>query len=365
MLEGDIAAGRKFLLLSLYKDFRAILGGELDPEAFAKVRPKALREAVQMHVAEDNDLRFRAAGIRKLGVVSDEVSRKVAQQYENNPYPRWTSLRVPVEGEARKILSTFFKPSQLTFIDQPYDVLIAGCGTGHQAVYAALDSPNARVTAVDLSASALGYASRMAERYRTKNIDFLQADIQQLPTLGPEFLSRFQIIECVGVLHHMADPFGSWRTLLECMAPGGIMLIGLYSAVARRIVAALRDDPAYPGPGCDDAALRAFRQDLMTRQDGALGASLKRGLDFYTTSEFRDLACHVSERCVTLLEIKRFLDLNSLIFRGFWFHPPILNQFRERYPDEPWPGRLERWEEYEQANPQTFAAMYLFWCERA
>jgi ubiquinone/menaquinone biosynthesis C-methylase UbiE len=62
----------------------------------------------------------------------------------------------------------FFKPSQFTFIDQPYDVLIADCGTGHQAMYAALDFPNARVTAVDLSASSLAYASKTAQRYDTK-----------------------------------------------------------------------------------------------------------------------------------------------------------------------------------------------------
>jgi SAM-dependent methyltransferase/tetratricopeptide (TPR) repeat protein len=365
LLEGDITAGRKFLLVSLYKSFGATLGAELDPHAFAKVRPRALREVVQVHLAEDCDLRDRAARIPKLGVISDGISRKVALQYEHNPYPRWTSLRAPMPGEARKRLSTFFKPRQLSFMDQPYNVLIAGCGTGHQAVLAALDSPNARVTAVDLSASALAYASRMAERYGTKDIEFAQADIQQLPTLGAQFWSRFQIIECVGVLHHMADPFGGWRTLLDCLAPGGLMLIGLYSAVARRDVAALRDDPAYPGPGCNDAALRTFRRDLMTRPEGELGASLKLGLDFYSISEFRDLACHVSERCVTLREVKEFLDLNSLVFRGFRFHGPELDQFHEHYPDEPWPGRLDLWEEFEQANPQTFAAMYLLWCERA
>jgi SAM-dependent methyltransferase/tetratricopeptide (TPR) repeat protein len=365
LLHGDVAAGRKFLLISLYKSFFATLGRDIDPQALANVRPKALREAVQMHVAEDVDMRVRATRIPTLGVITDKTSRNVAQQYELNPYPRWTSLRVPTEGETRKILGMFFKPNQLTFIDQPYDVLIAGCGTGHQAVYAALDSPNARVTAVDLSASSLAYASKMAERYGTKNIDFIQADIQRLPTIGSQFSSRFQIIECVGVLHHMADPFASWQTLLDCLAPGGLMLIGLYSAVARSVITALKDDPAYPGSGCDDAALRNFRRDLMHRSADELGGLLKHGPDFYTTSEFRDLTCHASEQCVTLAAIKRFLELNSLIFRGFWFHGPYMDRFHEQYPDERWPGRLELWQEFEQANPQTFAALYHFWCEKA
>jgi SAM-dependent methyltransferase len=292
----------------------------------ANVRPKALREAVQMHVAEDVDMRVRARRIPTLGVITDKTSRNVAQQYEQNPYPRWTSLRVPTEGETRKILGMFFKPSQLTFIDQPYDVLIAGCGTGHQAVYAALDSPNARVTAVDLSASSLAYASKMAERYGTKNIDFIQADLQLLPTFGSQFSSRFQIIECVGVLHHMADPFASWQTLLDCLAPGGLMLIGLYSAVARSVITALKDDPTYPGSGCDDAALRNFRRDLMRRSAGELRGLLKQGPDFYTTSEFRDLTCHSSKPCVTLRD-QAVPRTNSLIFKGFWFHGPCIDGF--------------------------------------
>ena len=60
LLHGDVAAGRKFLLLSLYKSFRATLGKDIDAQAVANVRPKALREAVQMHVAEDVDMRVRA-----------------------------------------------------------------------------------------------------------------------------------------------------------------------------------------------------------------------------------------------------------------------------------------------------------------
>jgi SAM-dependent methyltransferase len=231
-------------------------------------------------------------------------------------------------------------------------------------VYGALVSPIARVTAVDLSAKALAYAAKMAERYDARNIEFLQGDLQLVAT-SPAFAARFHIIECVGVLHHMADPFGAWRRLLDCLAPEGIMLIGLYSAAARRVITELRADPAFPGAGCDDKALRKFRRDLMDRSDGELGGQLKLGPDFYSASEFRDLACHVHERCVTLSEIKSFLEANGLAFRGFWMDPQHLDQFHAKRPGEAWPGRLEVWEEFERDNPQVFSGMYHFWCERA
>jgi SAM-dependent methyltransferase len=205
----------------------------------------------------------------------------------------------------------------------------------------------------------------MGERYGVRNLELAQADLQAIDALGPPILPRFHIIECTGVLHHMADPMDGWRKLLTCLAPGGLMLVGLYSATARRELTALRADPAYPGPGCEDAALRDFRRALMDRPQGELGSSLQDSLDFYTNSDFRDLACHVSERCLTLVEIKQFLDQNDLAFRGFSLDPAILQSFAERYPDDRWPGSLQRWQEFEAENPHTFDAMYVFWCARA
>ena len=363
MLAGDVHEGCRLLQVLLYKSMRAALG-ERAPEAFAKVRPKALREALQSAAGTERDLHARAQATTKLGTIANAVSRKVAQQYEHNPYPRWTSLRKPTAGEERKLLGNFFTSDQLAYLDRPYNILIAGCGTGHQAVYGALNSPNARVTAVDLSAAALAYAAMMAERYAVPNIEFLQADILELASV-PRFEAQFQVIECLGVLHHMQDPFEGWRRLLACLAPQGKMLIGLYSAAARRVITELRDDPAFPGAGCDERALRNFRQDLMERTPAQLGGELKLGPDFYSASEFRDLTCHVSERCVTLGEIDRFLKDNALTFRGFWMDLQELDRFHGGYPNEPWPGRLEVWAEHEAAHPRTFAAMYTFWCDWA
>ena len=34
--------------------------------------------------------------IKKVGVISDKISKKVQAQYEENPYPRWTQLRLNI-----------------------------------------------------------------------------------------------------------------------------------------------------------------------------------------------------------------------------------------------------------------------------
>ena len=364
LLAGDLEQGCDFLLASLYGPAFKMLGADLEPEGVAGIQPKALGDALARRIADDREERAHAARIPRRGSLADDTSQKVAGQYESAPYPRWTRLGLTArEEEFRRGIAQYFAPGRLDFMQQPFDVLVAGCGTGLTAIQLALGcGANARVLALDLSATSLAHASRMAERFGARNISFVQADIREIGEFS-DLLGRFGLIDCTGVLHHMADTFAGWRSLLACLAPTGVMRVALYSAVARAGITALRSDPAYPGAGCDDAQLRAFRQALMSRPEGELGSELKVGLDFYATSGFRDLALHVSEQCHTLPQIADFLKEAGLAFRGF--HPTSYFQFlRQHHPHEPWPGSLERWAELERAFPVMFMRMYTLWCER-
>ncbi len=364
-LAGDVEQAYRFLLTSLYGPTYKGLSQSAAAESLANVRPWALRDALAQRLAGYTAERARAARIPRLGRVADATSCKVALQYESAPYPRWTRLGMNLrQGEFRQVLAQYFRADQLGFMQQPFEVLVAGCGTGKDAIQVALGyGPNARVLALDLSASSLAYASRMADQFGVRNVEFIQADILEIGG-APDFHSRFRIIECGGVLHHMADPLQGWRSLIGCLAPGGLMRIALYSAIARRNFTALRNDPAYPGAGCDDAQLRAFRQTLMGRADDRLVNDLKSSPDFYSASGFRDLLLHVSERSLSIPEIMTFLAEAGLVFRGF--QPALFfDLLHHHYPNEPWPGSLERWAELECANPILFAGMYKFWCEKA
>jgi hypothetical protein len=108
---------------------------------------------------------------------------------------------------------------------------------------------------------------------------------------------------------------------------------------------------------------------LLARSGSEPGGDLKASRDFYTTSNFRDLALHVSERPLALPEIARFIEENGLAFRGFQLERGVLARFQEgllqRFPGASWPGTLERWAAFEAANPGTFNGMYNFWCTRS
>ena len=358
----DLEDGHCVLRHCLYAPLRRVLGDEAAPEALHRLEPRALREVIVRRLAMECDERARAAGMPLLGNIDGATSRRVGRFYEESPYPRWST--VIISRDHRATLARFLGEQRAAFLERPFEVLIAGCGTGQQVVQAALHyGPNARILAVDLSAASLGYAARMAESFGVKNVEFARADLETFASTEPQFAGRFQLIEAVGVLHHMAEPFAGWRALLGCLAPHGLMRIGLYSAIARRNLTALRNDPAYPGPGCDDQALRAFRQSLLARQDEQ-ARDARKYVDFWDARSFRDMVLHVCEHRLALAEIARFLEAERLAFRGFQLSKGSQAMFWQRFAFETWPGSLENWARFEKEWPQLFENMYLFWCEK-
>ena len=362
-IEGDPVAGATLLLHCLYRDPLAVMPADITADDVTKVSPSVFARVLAEMISEKRMIRERGNAIRQLGIIQNDTSLKVKAQYEAHPYPRWRSVSVYPDGRYLEYLETYFSREELAFVQTPFDILIAGCGTGMQAVSAALDyGAAARVTGLDISAASLGYASLMAERMKAGNLTLALGDINDIGSLEPSWHRRFRVIECTGVLHHMADPFEAWRGLLDCLAPGGIMLVGLYSAIARRELETLRREPMFPGAGCSDTALRRYREALLQRGPEAAGASFLGSRDTFTTSGFRDFFLHVSEKTTTLAEIQAFLAANGLVFRGFVTAP--FGALQWRFPGEVWPGRLERWAELEAERPKLFIGMYQFWVSR-
>jgi len=360
LLAGDTEQARLLMLNLLYQPPEDLVGKKLSIGECRSLRPRALGDYLAAWSQEEDRRTIIAADIPAIGALEDATSRRVARQYETHPYPRWTSLQMPAEASARAYLKRFFEADKLDFLDRTFSVLIAGCGTGQHAIAAAQRyGPQADVLAIDLSRASLAYALIRAEQFEIANLRFAQADI--LGPTGKE--GPFDIIESIGVLHHMAEPFKGWQALVERLRPGGKMLTGLYSAVARSNIAELRSNAEYPGPDCDNATARAYRKTLMDRTDEA-AAKLVHSHDFYTLSEFRDLVLHEQERPIVISEIEAFLAQHGLSFRGFQLPAPMQAAFQKTFPDDPWPGTLSNWAAFEEQHPRLFDGMYRFWCEK-
>ncbi|WP_096704608.1 tetratricopeptide repeat protein [Magnetospirillum sp. 15-1] len=325
--------------------------------------PEEARAMLASQVEEPlAEAEYRSA-IPRLTPIDDDVSRQVAALYEANPYPRW--VRVSVIDEPRpldEVLRRTFPLARFHPLDRGdgIDVLVAGCGTGQHPICTAQTYRAARLLAIDLSMASLCYAKRKTAELGLDAIEYAQADITRLSGLG----RRFDVIEAVGVLHHLADPLEGWRTLLGLLRPRGVMRIGLYSELARRDVARARDFIAAGGYGSSPEEIRRCRRDLIEAGDGADFASLAGFSDFFGTSPCRDLLFHVQEHRLTLETIARFCDENGLRFLGFTVERPVLDAYRRRFPHDPAATDLRQWQALEMENPDTFRSMYQFWIQR-
>jgi Flp pilus assembly protein TadD/SAM-dependent methyltransferase len=330
--------------------------------------PAAVAAVLVQQLIEPSVEQVLRPSIPTLSPIENAISLQVQQQYEENPYPRWIKA-APVD-ETYDIDTLLKQKFPLARFRDPasaprQDILIAGCGTGQHSINRARTLPDARILAIDLSLGSLAYAKRKTHEMGLGNIEYAQADLLKLGELGRDF----DVIESIGVLHHLDDPWEGWRTLLSLLRPGGLMCLGFYSALARQHIVRIRHFIAEHGYAADADGIRRCRQDLMALTDQAAPGNLSLGnllkvTDFYSTSSCRDLLFHVQEHQMSLPGIAAFLSENELNFLGFEVEPDTLNAYRQRYPNDPAAIDLAQWQAFEQEHPDTFFGMYQFWVQK-
>ena len=338
----------------------------LEITSFDAFRDGPLGAVIRRQLDEPAREAMLAAAIPQLTTIDDDVSGAVRAQYEANPYPRWIKAARPRGGGS---VHAMLAAPPFGFDVRGSDpgaaprILIAGCGTGQHAMMVAAKFPAAEILAVDLSRASLAYARRMADELGADNVRFSQADILSLDTLE----QRFDVIESVGVLHHMADPGLGWRRLTALLAPAGIMKIGLYSAHARQAVAAVSRRLKDAGFSGETDSLRRARTYVLKAADGgdAEMAAVTEASDFYSLSEVRDLLFHVQEHRMTLPDIKGLIDELGLHFLGFEIRDPDINDaFAKMFPSPRARRSLSDWNSFERRHPWAFREMYQFWCQK-
>ncbi|OUC13982.1 MAG: SAM-dependent methyltransferase [Alkalinema sp. CACIAM 70d] len=159
------------------------------------------------------------------------ISTAVANLYNTYPFPPEPLLDEPPIGynwrwnwRAAYHFCTGRQPDR-----QDIRILDAGCGTGCGTEYLVYLNPQAEVTGIDLSAGALEVAKERCRRSVGDRATFHHLslfDVDQLP-------GQFDLINCVGVLHHTPDPVRGIKALAEKLAPGGLFHIFVYGELGR------------------------------------------------------------------------------------------------------------------------------------
>lgn len=120
--------------------------------------------------------------------------------------------------------------------DVPWDQLVdavgidVGCGKGRYT------RPTARrlagLVALDGSAAVSAAASNLADE---PNTVVIRADLRDEVVAD----GSFGFVSCLGVLHHLADPQAAFARVARLLAPGGVLLVYLYSRPENRGVRAM------------------------------------------------------------------------------------------------------------------------------
>ena len=162
---------------------------------------------------------------------SHDTSAAVQRLYDTYPFPPEPLLDEPPPGYnwrwnwlAAYNFCTGQKP-----LRQNIAILDAGCGTGVGTEYLVHLNPEASVVGIDLSAGALEVATERCRRSGAERVEFHHLSLYDAQQLDGEF----DLINCVGVLHHLPDPIRGIQSLAAKLAPGGLMHIFVYAELGR------------------------------------------------------------------------------------------------------------------------------------
>ena len=203
--QGDTVAPIQVAVLASYLPLHSIEGAE---KLAVRDWPEPVQALIAQQISNPNEELAIRSTIENLTPVTDSVSEKVRAQYEESPYPKWT--KVVADSQAISVdqyIRMRFPGAPYRILGNgPFNLLVAGCGTGMHAIQRAQQFAQANVMAIDLSLSSLSYAIRKTREIGLTNIRYAQADIL-------EFTSdkAFDVIDSSGVLHHLNNPLDGWR----------------------------------------------------------------------------------------------------------------------------------------------------------
>jgi SAM-dependent methyltransferase len=202
---------------------------------------------------------------------------------------------------------------------RPWRVLDAGCGTGVSTDYLCHLNPEATVLAVDISAGALEVARerlrRSGGRERVRDLRIERRSLLDLDDEGP-----FDLINSVGVLHHLAQPEAGLRALARRLAPGGVLHLFLYAEAGRWEIHHTQKALGLLGVGSGATGLRLGRELL---RELPAGNRLRRhheerwALDTTADANFADMYLHPQETSFTVASLLAFVEEAGLHLVGF------------------------------------------------
>jgi len=254
-------------------------------------------------------------------VDSNAVSSAVAKLYDTYPFPP-----EPLLDEAPPGYNWRWQwPSAYSFCtgrkpeSNAARILDAGCGTGVGTEYLVHLNPEAEVVGMDLSAGAIAVATERCQRSGADRVNFHTLsiyDVEQIP-------GEFDLINCVGVLHHMPDPIKGIQALAKKLKPGGIFHIFVYAELGRREIQLTQEAIALlqgkkRGDYIDGVAVgRSLFSTLPEENRLRKREETRWSLENHRDECFADMYVHPQEIDYNVKTLFELIDASGLDFLGF------------------------------------------------
>lgn len=155
-----------------------------------------------------------------------DMTQKVNQMYQQYPFPGNVKYKL---NYGLLIMQFFCKVAsyhQKSFLENA-NIMEVGCGTGNTLIKLAKNYPLSTFTGVDMVEKSLEIAQKNAEGLN--NITFIKRDILEL-----DLKQKFDVIFCIGVLHHLADIKNGFENIIKHIRKkGGYLVLWLYGKYGR------------------------------------------------------------------------------------------------------------------------------------
>ena len=248
------------------------------------------------------------------------VSAAVAKLYDTYPFPPEPLLDEPPPGynwrwnwQAAYNFCTGQKPQK-----QDIRILDAGCGSGVSTEYLVHLNPQAQVVGIDISEGTLAVAKERCQRSKADRVQFHQLSLYDADQIEGEF----DLINSVGVLHHLEDPIRGIQALAKKLAPGGLMHIFVYGELGRweislmqRAIALLQNDKGNYRDGVEVG--RKLFASLPENNRIVKREKERWSMENQRDECFADMYVHPHEIDYNIETLFELIDASGLDFLGF------------------------------------------------
>jgi SAM-dependent methyltransferase len=252
-----------------------------------------------------------------------QVTEKVREQYEALPYPP----RDPLLEHNLLQVRPFCSLDQISFygfegrLPENLRVLIAGGGTGDATIYLAeqVKQYGGSVVNIDISETSTNIAKERAKIRKLDNIEWIGDSLLNLPNLN---IGKFDYIDCVGVLHHLAEPQEGLNALNSVLSDGGVMGIMLYAKYGRAAIYQMQEllrkllptDMSIPEKIANaKVIIEKMPQNSWFKMDESKHDDHIR----YGDSGLYDLLLHSNDKPFSVQDVYEFAEKSNLEFLGF------------------------------------------------